>query len=300
MEKERKEKIQDMALFLLLIIVILISMYVFVFYKASDGTVVETLSNETDYPVYSGKNVYEHWKTTLNDEQKILYEEIKESFLQFNEEFSTQAKNISLDELNEAYTAVLLDHPEIFWMQSYKAVTTLNDNVNTRKKIQLIYAYSEEEAKEIKSRLESSYNEIIDEAKEQDNDFKKIKLVHDRLIQESTYTKYDKDELHEYQSIVSIFDTHNTVCAGYAYGFKFIMDELGIDTIVSRDVSNEDKSKNHIWNMVNLYGTWYNIDITWDDELSENKVIAYNYFLKTNKEFYTNHKLQKNIPVNEE
>lgn len=300
MNKKKKEKLQELISLLLLFGVIAASIYVFVFYRAADGKIVEAFSNEADYEVYSGRNAYEYWKTTLDENQQILYDEIKESYLQFNDTFSSQAKKMSINDSRLVYSAVMLDHPEIFWMDSYQPVTTFDDKLNTNKKIELYYAYDKEEVKEIKAKIEPKYQEIIDEAQKLDNNFKKIKFVHDKLIEMSTYTDYSKDELHEFQSIVSIFDTGDTVCAGYSYGFKFIMDELGIDSIVSRDISNEDKSKNHIWNMVNLYGKWYNLDITWDEHYTENGVIAYNYFLKENEEFYKDHKMQPEIPQNKE
>jgi len=76
------------------------------------------------------------------------------------------------------------------------------------------------------------------------------------------------------------------------------MDQLNIDSIATRDIGNEVASDNHIWNMVNLYGKWYNIDITYDHQLTKNGTISYNYFLKENSEFYKDHKMQKNIPQN--
>lgn len=153
-----------------------------------------------------------------------------------------------------------------------------------------------EEAEEIKSRIEPVYMEIVNEAKKQEKDFNKIKFVHDELIKMSTYN--NNANSYEFQSIISIFDTKETVCAGYTYGFKFIMDQLEIDSIAVIDTSDENKSDNHIWNMVNLYGKWYNIDVTYDGQLSKNSSIAYNYFLKDNDEFYKDHKMQKNIPQN--
>lgn len=300
MKKEKEKRIQDAFFYLFMILMIGGCITYFALYRHADGKVVEALPSESDYPVYSGKNVYEHWKTTLDSDEQILYEEIKESFLQFKSDFSTQLKSITNEQMSETYSAVLLDHPEIFWMRSYNAVPDLMENINTRKNIQLVYAYDVDEAKDIKNKLELNYSKIIEGAKEQPNDFKKIKYVHDKIIEMSTYTKYTEEELHEYQSIVSIFEEGKTVCAGHAYGFKFIMDQLGIESIVSRDISNEDQSKNHIWNMVNLYGKWYNIDITYDSQMSEGNVIAYNYFLKSNEDFYTNHRMQKNIPKNEE
>lgn len=294
-----KKKLPDILLIVTAVSAIIAGIYIFVFYKAADKSeTVEAYASVEDYPVYSGREAYEYWKSTLNDDQKILYDEIKETYLQFNDSFSTQLDEISSKEFQEVYSAVMLDHPEIFWMDSYLTVKTLSNQVNTHKVIELYYSYSLEEAKEVKSRIEVKYNEIIEGAKKQENDFKKIRYVHDKLIEISQYHDYTQDEIDSYQSIVSIFDSGNTVCAGYAYGFKFIMDQLGIKSIATRDISNEDTSKNHIWNMVELYGKWYNLDITWDNKIATDGVITYNYFLKDNDEFYTDHRMQEGIPTN--
>ena len=300
-ELKMKEKIINFLFIIICIASLVLGIYMFVFYNAADKTeIVMAYENINDYPVYDGRNVYEYWKETLNEEQQILYEEIKESYLPFKNDFSTQLNEISTKEFQEVYSAILLDHAEIFWLDSYLAPKKITDYnaINTNKKIQLYYSYSLDEAKNVKNRIETKYNEIIEEAKKQDNDFKKIKYVHDKLIEISQYHDYTDEEKDSYQSIVSIFDSGNTVCAGYSYGFKFIMDKLGIKSIATRDIGNEDESKNHIWNMVELYGKWYNLDITWDNKIEKEGRISYNYFLKKNDEFYTDHRMQKGIPTN--
>ena len=49
--------------------------------------------------------------------------------------------------------------------------------------------------------------------------------------------------------------------------------------------------------MVELYRKWYNLDITWDNK-KDTEGIIYDYFLKDNDEFYTNHRMQYGIPTN--
>lgn len=115
-----KEKIEK--IFYILFFILGISFFVysfFYFWNPADGVTVEAFSNEADYAVYSGRNVYEWWKGTLTEKEQILYDEIKESYLQFRDSFSTQLKELSIDELSETVNALSLDHPEIFWMNSY-------------------------------------------------------------------------------------------------------------------------------------------------------------------------------------
>ncbi len=293
-----RKKFSDILSNVFLIACIMSTIYMFFIYmRVSSEDMVVALQNEADYPIYTGKNVFEYWKTTLTDEQKVLYEEIKEAYLQFKEQFGTKVKKISTEDFDKVFDAIVLDHPEIFWIDSYSTIRTFNNYVNTNKIIQLHYSYTEEEAKDVKARIEPRYNAIIEEAKIKSTNYDKIKYVHDKLIEISQYNEYTKEQENSFQSLVSIFDTGDSVCAGYAYGFKFIMDNLEIECIASNDVSNEeDKISNHIWNIVNLDGKWYNIDVTWDQ--NNGNGIIYNYFLKDNEEFYKDHKLQDGIPKN--
>ena len=118
-----KEKIINFLFIIICIASLVLGIYMFVFYNAADKTeIVMAYENINDYPVYDGRNVYEYWKETLNEEQQILYEEIKESYLQFKNDFSTQLNEISTKEFQEVYSAILLDHAEIFWLDSYDNV----------------------------------------------------------------------------------------------------------------------------------------------------------------------------------
>jgi len=104
---------------------------------------------------------------------------MKESYLQFRKDFSTQLEELTVVELEETYAALLLDHPEIFWMDNYIAVPQVNDTkICTNKSIQLKYYYTEEEAIAIKARIEPVYMEIVNGAKKQKNDYKKINSTH--------------------------------------------------------------------------------------------------------------------------
>ena len=122
-ELKMKEKIINFLFIIICIASLVLGIYMFVFYNAADKTeIVMAYENINDYPVYDGRNVYEYWKETLNEEQQILYEEIKESYLQFKNDFSTQLNEISTKEFQEVYSAILLDHAEIFWLDSYDNV----------------------------------------------------------------------------------------------------------------------------------------------------------------------------------
>ncbi len=89
----------------------------------------------------------------------------------------------------------------------------------------------------------------------------KALFVHDLLASTRAY-----DVNHQ------ISDTHHAsaclvdrlcVCQGYAEAYALIMNRLGVPCRIV--CSNEN---NHAWNLVQINGNWYHVDVTWDDPLT--------------------------------
>lgn len=257
---------------------------------ATETTQVSALA-DSDYEVYTGKIEYEYYRNILDDKEKILYDELKEAYLQFRPTFSTKVEDIKGEELKDVFTAVILDHPEIFWIDSYSSIGDIfTGDVNTNMVIRLRYTFSKEEALQIKQKIAPKYNEIIEGAKAFKSDEEKVKYVHDKLVEISTYSNYTSHEKAKFQSFVSIFEDGKTVCAGYSYGFKWLMDNLEIKSAAVENIDSKDSSNSHIWNKVYLNDKWYNLDVTWDAQLSKDNNISYKYYLLENNEFYEIHR----------
>ena len=65
------------------------------------------------------------------------------------------------------------------------------------------------------------------------------------------------------------------VCEGYAKAYQLLLGRCGIDAVM---VSSP--SMNHGWNLVKLGGSWYHVDVTWDDPTPDTLGKAnHSYFL---------------------
>ena len=92
-----------------------------------------------------------------------------------------------------------------------------------------------------KEKIDAIYNYLI----------RNVKYVSDaELADESNVIKYSS-----YAALVQ----HNAVCQGFAGAFYRLCLESGID---SRIVSSD--AMNHAWNIVELEGSYYHLDATWD------------------------------------
>ena len=85
------------------------------------------------------------------------------------------------------------------------------------------------------------------------------------------------------------------VCSGYAKAFDLMAKMCGLSTTVVTGEAINSSSQNgpHAWNQINLDGEWYNVDVTFEDpitniELGFNQLLN-NYINRTDAEFATNH-----------
>ena len=201
----------------------------------------------------------------------------------------------------EAYT---YDNPEIFYLSPNKMylnieTTTFGNSVtynvyinNGNENNYLIDEFtSQSQVESAISQIEQVKNQILQNRS--GNAYNDIKMVHDYLVENIEYdTTISQSNIYNvYGALVN----GRAVCEGYARSFKYLMDELGIPCtlVIGTGTNSQGQTENHAWNYVQLNGTWYAIDCTWDDPVSSTGYISqssrYRYFLKGSNEFLQDH-----------
>ena len=201
----------------------------------------------------------------------------------------------------EAYT---YDNPEIFYLSPNKMylnieTTTIGSNVtynvfinNGNENNYFIDEFtSQGQVESAINQIEQTKNQILQNRSE--NTYDNIKMVHDYLVENIEYdTTISQSNIYNvYGALVN----GRAVCEGYARSFKYLMDELGIPCtlVIGTGTNSQGQTENHAWNYVQLNGTWYAIDCTWDDPVSSSGYVSqssrYRYFLKGSNEFLQDH-----------
>ena len=129
------------------------------------------------------------------------------------------------------------------------------------------------------------------------SDYDKVKAVHDYIVLncEYDYENYVNDTIpQDSYSPRGVLINKKAVCEGYAAAFKAFMDELSIPCklVSGKASSNGDFTGrvNHAWNRVEVGGVWYQIDVTWDDPVPDQKgKVRYKYFLLSDEEMNKTH-----------
>ena len=190
----------------------------------------------------------------LSDTQKAIYKQI---YANANAQIKNFApvENITVNDLKNAFTAVVNDHPELFWVETaYKYDYTPKGQVAD---ITIVFNVTANSLDTAKSEFESAAKQIVDETYGHYTDYEKERIAHDALISK---VKYDANAPMN-QSAYSALVYGRTVSAGYSKAYQYVLQQLGIPCYYVTGYAGQ----NHAWNIVRLSDGYYNVDSTWDD-----------------------------------
>lgn len=108
-------------------------------------------------------------------------------------------------------------------------------------------------------------NVIIDELITDDmSDYSRAKVLHDWLIYNANY-----DYSYTYYEAAGVLLYGTGVCESYARAYLMLCTAAGLECMYVRGTAGTEEDPtawmNHDWNLVNLGGSWYHVDCTWDD-----------------------------------
>lgn len=230
---------------------------------------------------------YEYYYQQLSDSEKRIYRELLEGIQERRKEI--YISNSVTEEISRAYRAVGLDHSELFWMHGRQEAFQTVYPVSDYCVFTVEYLYSEEEIAENQDAIEYAWMEINQMLEAGAGDYEKAKAVYTYLIDEVEYVESKHD-----QSMAGAFWKKECVCAGYTRAAQYMLNRMEIPCIfVSGDTIGEDVS--HSWNVVELDGAYYYMDVTNGDQtrflegdatqLESHKTTLYDYFCPIPEEY---------------
>lgn len=145
----------------------------------------------------------------------------------------------------------------------------------------IVNAYKNSDTSELNERQLALYNkylEILGEVTSSSNsDYENELAIHDYLVENITYVDHGDNSFNAYQALIN----GEAVCSGYTECFKTLLDMLGINNYTISGVAGDQA---HIWNVVELDGEWYQVDVTWDDPVNSNSDYIQHYYFNITAE----------------
>ena len=169
-----------------------------------------------------------------------------------------------------------------------------DENTQIVEEIYIGYTLSKEQYENRLNYINKEIKKIIRKTvKKNMTDYAKALIVHDYIIDNSTYKFAEADKnklmLDDY-TIYGLLINKAGVCEAYSRLYKAIMNEIGIECENVRSIQI-----NHQWNIIKINKKWYHVDVTWDDPIVKNgkETILHDLFMLTEKESQKMHKTKK-------
>ncbi len=210
----------------------------------------------------------------LDDDCRRCYMEIYAILLDMLEKVDITSHDT--EEIDLAFRAVMIDHPEIFYVKGYSIGKYMSGKTVKKIVFSGTYTMSRPDRDRAKERVDAYVENVITNCPEGAGDFDRIKYVYDYLIRNNEYVIDSENN----QNVLSVVDNGRTVCQGYTKAMQLILNRMGMFcTVVNGkacgrngvpDADDLKDSQNaewggHVWNIVKCNGMYYNVDVTWGD-----------------------------------
>ena len=180
--------------------------------------------------------------------------------------------------------ALNYEHPELYYV-NLKVVQQLS--VAYEKYIVPEYFYTVMECKQIEEYAKTIATNCITQDAEMT-----VRNLHNYLVKNVSYDESEIDVFAEYKrenhTMAGVFRDKQGVCEGIAKAFSYMLSVCNIDNVC---VSGMLQNEQHLWNVVNIYGYNYHVDVTADigGTRKKDKKPCYFYYLVTDAEIKVDH-----------
>ena len=208
---------------------------------------------------------------------------------------------------------VITDDQEILthlnnFVHPYNSFSNIKTTISESGEItlEINYLYTKEKINAINKKVDEIIKNNI--TKEMD-DYDKIKVIHDYLINNSKYDVKRNDEkdttYDSYTAYGPLIEGYAT-CNGYTDAMAIFLNRFDYKNFKIATTPDNKNLTGHIWNAVYINNRWVHLDVTWDDPVSDNgkDYLLHKYFLITDNELkkadegevvVTEHNYLKNI-----
>lgn len=199
-------------------------------------------------------------------------------------------------DVDKAFQAVMLDHPELFYVKGYEYnLGSVKDELRSIA-FSGTYTCTAEEIETRKAEIAEREKVFLGGIEDTDTTYDKLMAIYRNIILNTTYDLSAPDN----QNIYSCLVGGRSVCNGYAKSFEYLCLKLGIPcSLVTGTV---DGGVAHAWNLVQADGEYYLVDVTWGDasyngEASGNPEVQYEYFMVTSEDLLKTHQEDNVVAV---
>lgn len=240
----------------------------------------------------------------LNKQEQVIYKVFYDGVMAHQDIIPIPIRGkLSKDTFHRIFMAMTRDNPLIYYLNqsACNCATDLFGNLAICPQ----YFFSRDKVREYNRKIEKEVNHLAEVLKlTEGSDYEKEQKVHDWICRNISYDKDGADLSKLSRVIVShnilgVFAYHRAQCEGIAKAVKVLLNSVDVRCIVVTGTTGKCENKvPHAWNLVNIEGQPYHLDVTWDIGaiVPAMKQISYDYFNLSDKLISQSHKADCSLP----
>ncbi len=154
-------------------------------------------------------------------------------------------------------SGMLNEHLDLYYVKKQYSYANSIDGTELA---YLVFQYGDYDDAALQEAVKAA-RQVVDDSM---TDLKKAIVLHDYLALNCAYDKAsqvpDKSFTDESFTIYGVLVKHTAVSQGYALAYKYLLEQEGINCYMVTS-----STMNYAWNLVELNGRYYHVDVTWDD-----------------------------------
>jgi hypothetical protein len=231
---------------------------------------------------------YRYYFECLSKEEAAVYDAMLSGLLHYSKEIVCRGCTVS--QVQKIYHFLKLDVPELFYIKNIR-IRYFTEKAS-HCTVTPEYRFTISQTHDTLISMSRHCRELVDKYK-QCSDFQKEKAIHDYIAMTVKYKDTEAPYSHEAPGAVLY---QIGVCEGIAKAFKYLSDQLGLQSVVVFGASNEQGNEcGHAWNLVKVNGVFYHIDTTFDTTISSS-CIRYDYFNLSDADIQSSHHWDDELP----
>ena len=185
----------------------------------------------------------------LNPKQQKMYHLLRKALFQYEQ--TIPASGIDAAEMNTVLKAVLTDTPDLFWFEGKWKYETAGDT----RYIHPLYTVDIAETQRIRSRLEEISSDFM-KSNKSISELDRVRYAYDWILSNVDYGLSEGTG----QTIYDAFLKRKAVCKGLSKGFQYLLKRMHCFSTLQEGTL--DGAGKHIWNIVEINGKYYNVDVS--------------------------------------
>ena len=242
-----------------------------------------------------------YYYAQLNKQEQAIYKAFYKGLMAHEDIIPIPIRGqLSKEVFNKIFLAMTRDNPLIYYVN--QSACNWATDMFGHTAICPQYFYNKDTVKKYNRNIEKTVNNLAGQLRlTEGTDYEKELRVHDWFCKNVSYdfkgtNMDDPARVVLSHNIVGVFAKQKAQCEGIAKAVKVLLNAVDIKCIVATgDADANGSREHHAWNVVDIDGNPYHVDVTWDIGVSKGRV-SYDYFNVTDEIISRTHSFEDEMP----